>query len=250
MIRGLYIASSGMISRQIQQENLTNNIANINTAGYKKDKISFKSFNEVLIQNYDKKVGTKNFKQILGTMPLGIGIDETKTDFTQGLLEETNRNLDFAIDGNAFFAVSDGEKEYYTRNGRFKIDRDGYLSTTDDKKIIGIDKDGNKSFIKIDKGIFEFKNNKIITSNNEYKFYLVTGDMKKFNENNYICDNVSIDNRSNIYQGKIEKSNIDTIELITELITVVRNFESNQKVIQSIDETLGKTVNEIGSVNR
>ncbi|WP_027307518.1 flagellar hook-basal body complex protein [Caloramator sp. ALD01] len=102
MIRGLYIASSGLILRQIQQENLSNNIANINNPGFKNDKICFKSFNEVLLQNYDKKVGNTNFKQILGTMPMGIGLDETKTDFSQGILEETGRNLDFAIEGDGF----------------------------------------------------------------------------------------------------------------------------------------------------
>ncbi|WDC83964.1 flagellar hook-basal body complex protein [Caloramator sp. mosi_1] len=109
MIRGLYIASSGMISRQLQQENLSNNIANLNNPGFKNDKISFKSFHEVLLQNYDKKLGNKNFKQLLGTMPLGIGIDETKTDFSQGILEETGRNLDFAIEGEGFlqFPITD-----------------------------------------------------------------------------------------------------------------------------------------------
>lgn len=250
MIRGLYIASSGLISRQIQQENLSNNIANINNPGFKNDKICFKSFNEVLLQNYDKKVGNTNFKQILGTMPLGIGLDETKTDFSQGILEETGRNLDFAIEGDGFFTVLDNDKEYYTRNGRFKIDKDGYLTTTDNKRVLGLDENNKKVFIKIDSNNFKFNNNQINTTNGNYRFCIVKGDMKKENENMYSSKNVEIDNNSIIHQSKIEKANIDTIEMITELISIMRNYESNQKVIQSMDDTLGKTVNEVGNVNR
>ncbi|SHE35001.1 flagellar hook-basal body complex protein [Caloramator proteoclasticus] len=250
MIRGLYIASSGLILRQIQQENLSNNIANINNPGFKNDKICFKSFNEVLLQNYDKKVGNTNFKQILGTMPMGIGLDETKTDFSQGILEETGRNLDFAIEGDGFFTVLDNNKEYYTRNGRFKIDKDGYLTTTDNKRVLGLDENNQKVFIKIDSNNFKFNNNQIYTTSGNYRLYIVKGDMKKENENMYSSTNVEIDNNSIIHQNKIEKANIDTIEMITELISVMRNYESNQKVIQSIDDTLGKTVNEVGNVNR
>lgn len=250
MIRGLYIASSGMISRQIQQENLSNNIANLNNPGFKNDKISFKSFHEVLLQNYDKKIGNNNFKQILGTMPLGIGLDETKTDFSQGILEETGRNLDFAIEGEGFFTVSFNNKEYYTRNGRFKIDKEGFLSTIDNKRVIGLNENNEKVFIKIEGNNFKFNNNQINTPNGNYKLFIVKGNMKKENENMYSATNIEYDNNSIIHQNKIEKANIDTIEMITELISVMRNYESNQKVIQSIDDTLGKTVNEVGSINR
>lgn len=250
MIRGLYIASTGMITKQIQQENLTNNIANLNTPGYKSDKISFKSFHDVLIENYDKKIGNKSFKNTLGSMPIGVSINQTNTDFSQGLLEETNRNLDFAIEGNSFFTVSDGINEYYTRNGRFKIDSEGYLSTMDGKRLIGLNENNQKTYIKLDSTNFQFNDNTINLNGTSYKLYLVNGNMEKLNDNLLKGENINQSTDAIVHQGKIEKSNTDAIDLVTELITVMRNFESNQKVIQSMDETLGKTVNEIGSINR
>lgn len=250
MIRGLYIASTGMITKQIQQENLTNNIANINTPGFKSDKISFKSFNDVLIENYDRKIGNKNFKNSIGTMSVGVSINKTNTDFSQGILEDTNRNLDFAIEGNCFFTVSDGKNEYYTRNGRFKIDSEGYLSTLDGKRIIGLNENNQKTYIKVDSNNFNFDENIIKSNGTSYKFLLVNGNMEKLNENLLYGENIQQSTNGIVHQGKIEKANVDAIELVTELITVMRNFESNQKVIQSMDETLGKTVNGIGSINR
>ncbi|WDC83965.1 flagellar basal body rod C-terminal domain-containing protein [Caloramator sp. mosi_1] len=80
--------------------------------------------------------------------------------------------------------------------------------------------------------------------------HIVKGNMKKENENMYSTTNIELDSNSIVHQNKIEKANIDTIQMITELISVMRNYESSQKVIQSIDDTLGKTVNEVGNINR
>lgn len=74
--------------------------------------------------------------------------------------------------------------------------------------------------------------------------------MEKLSDNLLYGQNIQQSTNGVVHQGKIEKANVDAINLVTELITVMRNFESNQKVIQSMDETLGKTVNEIGSINR
>lgn len=247
MIRGLYIASTGMITKQIQQENLTNNIANINNAGYKGDKIAFKAFKDVMVENYDKKIGNRNFRNQLGTMSTGVAIDETKTDFSQGIIEDTGRNLDFAIEGEGFFTVTDeNNNRYYTRNGRFKIDSDGDLATLDGKKVIGLNSNNQETTIKINSSDFVLNNNAI----GNVKLLISNGDMSKINENYYTSNNATESQNSKVYQSKLEKSNVDTIEIITELISVMRNYESNQKVIQSMDETLGKTVNEIGSINR
>jgi flagellar basal-body rod protein FlgG len=100
MIRGLYTAASAMIARQAQQENLSNNIANVNTPGYKKDSLSFKSFEEYMIQNYDNNVGGKSFPRKLGNLEFGVGVDSTKTYFEQGIIQDTGRDLDFALNGD------------------------------------------------------------------------------------------------------------------------------------------------------
>ncbi|WP_443110829.1 flagellar basal body rod C-terminal domain-containing protein [Caloramator sp. mosi_1] len=130
------------------------------------------------------------------------------------------------------------------------MDKEGYLSTLDNKRIVGINENNEKVFIKLDNNNFSFNDNTIKTTNGNYKLHIVKGNMKKENENMYSTTNIELDSNSIVHQNKIEKANIDTIQMITELISVMRNYESSQKVIQSIDDTLGKTVNEVGNINR
>ncbi|SEF47593.1 flagellar basal-body rod protein FlgG [Caloramator fervidus] len=240
MLRGLYTAASGMISRQIQSENLSNNVSNINTPGYKKQKVVLKSFEELLIQNKDKYIGEKCFKRNLGTMELGVGIDDTVVDFSQGVLEKTDRDLDFAIDGKGFFTlVDDNGNIKYTRDGRFILDKEGYLKNIFGYKVLG--NDGRPIRI----------NSKEINVN-DINFLITDFDdksqLKKDMNNMFLAQSQGRVVNSNIKQGYLEKSNVDTIEVITEMISIMRSFESNQKVIQVLDETLGKTVNDIGSI--
>lgn len=255
MIRGLYTAASGMITRQAQQESLSNNIANINTPGYKKDKIILKSFNELLIETRDRQIGSHNFKSTLGTLEFGVGIDENKPQFSQGILEDTGRDLDFAVSGDGFFTVvnSKGE-ERYTRDGRFKINSEGYLTTIEGDKVIGIDKLGHKLPIKVKGDEIKLGAGGIIeNSDGQVKLLLESfksgDDLVKEGTNYYkAVKDPTVSTESTIEQGKLERSNVDALEAITDMIAIMRSYESNQKVIQQMDETLGKTVNEVGSI--
>lgn len=249
MIRGLYTAASGMITRQAQQENLSNNIANINTPGFKQEKIAVKSFEELVIENRDKYIGGKGFRNVLGAMPFGVGIEKTQTNFIQGIIQDTGRDLDFAIDGeNKFFTLKDdGGNLKYTRDGRFSIkqvDGKGYLVNTQGYFVQG--KDLNP--IEAD------YNNPEILKNLSDKFYISefqAEDLKgliKDGGNSYISSVEPQEANGNVKQGSLEKSNIDVIDAITEMITVMRSYETSQKVVQQMDETLGKSVNEVGSV--
>ena len=113
MIRGLYTAVSGLITQQAKQEVVTNNIANVNTTGYKSDKLATESFREVLIQNYDgSPSGGK--RQELGGLSLGSRIDDTITSFTQGTIMDTGNEKDFAVVGRGFFTVERNNSNFYT----------------------------------------------------------------------------------------------------------------------------------------
>lgn len=254
MIRGLYIAASGMLTKQAQQENLSNNIANINTPGFKKDKVALKTFEEVLIQNRDRSIGGKNFKNKLGFLDYGVGIDANKTFFNQGIIEETGRSLDFAIDGEGFFTVLNDKNEIkYTRDGRFKINQEGYLVNTSGDRVLGVDANNNTVPIVVE--------NSNIQLDNEGAIKVGTGKVKfmisSFNNANELIKEANncytstaapglID--GNIKQNSLERSNVDAIETITEMISIMRSYESSQKVLQQMDETLGKSVNEVGSI--
>lgn len=253
MIRGLYIAASGMITRQVQQENLSNDIANINTPGYKKDKTALKTFEEVMIQNKDRIINGKAFKNTIGKMDMGVGIDDVKTDYSQGILEETNRNLDFAINGEGFFTVvDDNNNKYYTRDGRFKIDSDGTLRTIEGYKVLGLNENNDEVEINVKDSDFKLSSDGSFDSSNGKMRFLISSfneqDLQKSSSNLYTSSSQPNIADSDIKQGFLEKSNVDAIEVITNMITIMRNYESSQKVIQQMDETLGKTVNEVGSV--
>jgi len=240
MLRGLYTAASGMITRQIQSENLSNNVSNINTPGYKKQKVVLKSFEEMIVQNKDKQIGNKNFKRNIGNLELGVGIADTVVDFGQGVLEKTDRNLDFAIDGNGFFVLTNENNEKrYTRDGRFLIDERGFLKHSSGLHVLGAD---NKP-IRVNTDNIDVNQLKLLVVDFEDK-----ASLKKDKENVFIAASEGKAVNAHIKQGYLEKSNVDAIEVITEMISIMRSYESNQKVIQSLDETLNKTVNEIGSI--
>ena len=126
MIRSLYTAVSGMIALEAKQDVITNNMANANTTAYKADDLKTKNFKEVMVQNRDKVVGGKNVTNKLGEITLGTRIDETYTKFTQGITSSTDRDTDFAIEGRGFFTVQRGNNTYYTRDGHFNINNEGY----------------------------------------------------------------------------------------------------------------------------
>lgn len=253
MLRGIYTAASGMITKQVQLENLSNNVSNINTAGYKKQKVALKSFEELILMNKDKQLGDKSFPRRIGTIELGVGVDGTRTNFSQGDLEKTDRMLDFAINGEGFFTVEDenGNKKY-TRDGRFQVDGEGNLVTTNGYKVIGLDQNGNEKTIKVSSDKVVLKSDGTLSETDNLKFLITSFEDKNQllrDANNFYTANQEGDLvTSDIKQGFIEKSNVDTIEVITEMMSIMRSYESSQKVMQSLDETLSKTVNEVGNV--
>jgi flagellar basal-body rod protein FlgG len=255
MIRGLYTAASGMLTKQAQQEALSNNIANLNTAGYKKDKIIMKSFDEMIIENIDGTSKSNSKRSIVGSMEFGVGIDDSKIDFTPGTIEETGRNLDFAIDGDGFFTLEDADgNEKYSRDGRFQIDKEGYIVNSQGYRVLG-EIDGIKTPIQINNSDINLNpDGTFVNGEDNIKFSITrfadTSTLAKESANCYISKDQSgeMDTESNIRQKALERSNVDMVESITEMISIARSYESNQKVIQSIDETLGKSVNEVGKL--
>lgn len=257
MIRGLYTAASGMIVRQAQMDNLTNNIANANTPGYKLQNMSFKSFDEAVIFNMDNKVGSTSFKNVLGAMEMGVAIDQTSTDFTQGTLQDSDRNLDFALSGDGFFTVTapDGT-ERYTRAGRFIVAADGRLVTPSGYSVLGIDGNGNKvPIVLTDQSINLESDGSFVSGNNRYQFAISrfqnTNSLDRDADNMYINrgnENPVLTQDTEVKQYSLESSNVDIISSITDMISIMRSYETNQKVIQYLDDTLDKSVNQVGKV--
>ena len=260
MIRGLYTAVSGLITQEAKMDVITNNMANVNTVGFKGDDLKIKKFDDVLLQSYDRLKGKET--QNIGSISLGSRIDETTTSFEQGTIQDTSNQADFALDGRGFFTVQKNNgtttQKYYTRDGHFHVDPKGILVTDTGDTVL----DSNGNSIKVDSNKFssdvdgnitigkngntvklavvDFNTNK--STNEAYKNLIKEGD------NLYKTTEVSNTSNAAVKQSSLEKSNVNVITQMIEMMNTMRTFETNQKIVQAIDQTLGKAVNEVGTV--
>lgn len=258
MIRSLYTSISGMITQEAKQNVITNNLANANTVGFKSDNLSIARFNDVLIENYDKKVGDKNVRNVIGSLSQGSKVDSVNTSFTQGMIQTTDKPTDFAIEGRGFFVVqrNDGNNngQYYTRDGHFHINGEGILVNDAGDRVLARNlQTGELGTINVGSGKLaaDVYGNVSIDGVRLYKLYTV--DFNNYDELTKVGDNLyqgnnPVESNSIVKQNFLEKSNVNIINEMTNMITTMRSFETNQKIVQSLDETLSKLVNEVGSV--
>lgn len=259
MIRSLYTSVSSLITLENKQNVITNNMANANTNGFKSDNLTTKSFDDVYIANKDKLVGSRNVKNRIGSISLGSEIDEVNTHFTQGVLKDTGNATDFAIEGRGFFVVQRGEgnngENLYTRDGNFKVGIDGTLITSNGDKVLGRNiTTGAVEPVFVGNRNFTMDNQNVITVEGFDSYKLQTADfddykeLKKVGDNYYSGENPITNNNVFARQGYIEGSNVNLTDEMVNMMTVMRNFETSQKVIQMLDDTLSKAANDIGSV--
>lgn len=251
MLRGMYTSVSAMINLQTSQTVITNNIANVNTTGYKSETLVSKTFDDVLISNNDKYVNGKGTKQQLGTLNLGVKIDEVKTNYLQGTLVQTNNETDFALSGNGFFSVRDNEgNTYYTRDGVFNINSEGYLVNGSGYEVLNTN--NQPIYVGNSKITVDSNNNVILDSVVSHKFNIVDFNdydtLNKVGQNLYSADGAITTNNYELKNGYKETSNVDIIDATSALMSNLRAFEANQKVVQVMDSTLSKIASEIGTV--
>jgi flagellar basal-body rod protein FlgF len=249
LIRGLYTSAMGMIVQEKRQANISQNLANIQTNSFKQQKVIAAASHRMNVVNRSNDPGGRLTS--IGNMHLGTSIDDIYTDFEQGLLKETNNPLDFAIDGEGFFVVQlpDGE-EAYTRDGSFRLNENGELVTRDGYPVL----DYNGQSIPLEtENVTADAYGGIQTQDNRYfSLGIVTfadvQQLHRLGENLYTIEGGEplAGGACALRQGYIEASNVDPLEQLVKMIEVTRNFESNQKAIHAMDETLGKAVNEVG----
>lgn len=256
MIRGFYTSVSGLIALQNDQEVTTNNIANVNNTGYKRRELTKSSFEDVMISNRQKVLGDKNVRNDIGTLSLGVKVNDVESIFTQGTLKATDSSTDFAIDGRGFFVAQNGDREVYTRDGNFKINNQGYLITNDGSQVLGTNiATGQREPIYI--GISKFSidgENNIDIDGIGITDKLLIADFENYNNLEPIGDNYSTlenpiyDARVNVRQGFLEGSNVDPSTEMVKLMEIKRQFETNQKFVKMQDETVQKAASELGRV--
>ncbi len=188
---------------------------------------------------------------VIGTMSGGSRLLRTAVDFTEGALQETNNPLDLAILGRGFFVVNTPNGVRYTRDGNFKINAEGTLLTADGYEVQGVN--GKITLPKYKVGVNQYGelavDGKVIDKLkmvNPEKIELLT----KEGDNLYAYkgEEESLEEAKDveIRQGFLEGSNVDPVKEMVKMIETNRAYESAQRVVRSYDETMGKTVNEVG----
>ncbi len=257
MIRGLYTSGYSMLTLNRKMDVVTNNMANVNTNGFKKDTVAFEEFSDVLVKRYFDSGNKPMGKPVtIGNMTLYNDVAEVHTDYTQGALESTGISTDVAINGDegAFFCVAaPGEnnafREYYTRDGSFKLDTTGRLVTRDGFPVMGnggaIILNGS-DFTITERG--QVMQNDVVIDTLKIRKFQNPESLRKYGMNLATATNESQDGafEGTVQQGFVERSNVDSVKEMVDMITVLRAYESNQKLIQYQDSTLEKAVNEVG----
>ena len=257
MVRGLYTAYTGMINQQKRLDTVTNNLANASTTGFKREGLTSKSFDQMLtVKLNDLSVPYLN--EGIGKMSLGVKIGENYTDYSQGSFKETGNTYDLALAGNGFFTISYTDKkgntsEKYTRDGEFTMDSEGYLRTLEGDYVQG---EGGNIMIPVETSEVSIRDNGDIYADGEYVDSLRVVDfedynnIEKFGENLYnVVDGATeTESTAAVKQGYLEMSNINVVKEMVEMITISRAYESNQKLIQTEDDMLDKSVNQVGKV--
>ena len=259
MIRSLFSAATGMNAQDLNVSVIANNLANVNTVGFKKSRPEFQ---DLLYQNL-RLVGTlsPNGNQVPTGAQLGLGVKTGAIQkiFIQGDFIQTQASLDVAIQGNGFFQISvpDG-RIAYTRSGAFKLDNTGQMVTADglplepsitippDALDISIDPQGSVSVIQPgDTAPTIVGTIQLATFQNPAG--LQAKGFNLFQETDAsgtpTIGNPASDDRGTLQQGFLELSNVSVVEEMVSLITAQRAYEVNSRTVQTADEMLQIAVN-------
>jgi len=250
MINGYYDATGAMVTQFNRLNVISNNLANVNTAGYKQDDIIIGDFERLFSEKRDElplenntKEAAKFLNRNLNKVPIVV---EEYTDFNIGDMQKTSNPLDIALrEKNQFFAIQTPSGEKLTRAGNFSLDSEGYLVTKDGYKVLDEQNQPiqfNPSYpITIDKNgdIFQNKHKvatlKIVRIDN-------LNTLKKVGSSlfDYIPETATVDSTNSTLQGFLEKSNVNPVREMTNLIETNRLVEQYQKVMTTFMDDLNR----------
>ena len=257
MVKGLYTAYTGMRNEQRRMDILTNNLANSDTTGFKKEGVTSQSFDSLLAYRIKDSTTPGPDAHRLGNMNMGVKIGEVYTNYTQGPMKVTDNTFDVALAGEGFFTIDFTNKAgesftLYTRDGNFNMTKEGYLVTQDGDFVVGtngqhIRLSTTAGETKIDRGGRIYQDGTLraqmqITDFENYDY------LEKFGENYFQpVDGARFqDAEAKVYQGYLETANMSVVTEMVNMINISRAYETNQKVIQTYDSTLETAVTQIG----
>ncbi|WP_026509563.1 flagellar hook-basal body protein [Butyrivibrio sp. LC3010] len=285
MVKGLYTAYTGMVNEQKRMDIETNNLANVNSTGFKEERSVSQSFRDLLalkIKDYSDAPWTA---RRLGLMNPGVKLAGTYTNFEQGGLRQTGQTFDLALNnglpnvddnsvndnmtagGNAFFATSyasddpdgGGQLIKYTRDGNFTLTLDGYLVTSEGNNVLDV----NNNPIQIDPNIDTTINQDgtIVQDLNVVSTIQVARFdnpqfLQRYQDNAFIIgeggaqvvSTTAAEANATVNQGYLEASNVSVVDEMVNIITIQRQYDTNSKALQAEEDTLDIAVNQLGKV--
>lgn len=259
MMRSLYSSVSGLQVHQTLMDVLSNNVANVNTTGFKKSTVTFQDMLSQMLQGAQSATeegrGGTNAQQV----SLGVQTGAINNIMTQGAASTTGKNTDLMIQGEGYFVLTDGNNQYYTRAGAFSLDDTGNLVTANG--MILCDTDGEAI------ALGEGAGNISVSANGTINYTVSDGDSEevmiglatftnpagliKFGDNLYVESNSSggavvaepVEQNCTITAGALEMSNVDLAQEFVNMIVAERGFQANSKSIQTTDSMLEQLIN-------
>lgn len=260
MLKGLYTAYTGMINEQHRMDTMTNNLANADTNGFKKEGATSQAFDGVLAYKIKDLSEPGNISRKLGTMNMGVKIGENYVDYSQGSFKETGNTFDLALSDKGFFAVEFTNKAgetstKYTRDGNFTMDLQGYMRTQEGDYLLNSQGRRIRLNPNLDTSINRFgeiyQDDTLISTIGitDFENY---DELKRYGENYFEpvegAETIRQPAGTQVYSGYLEMSNISIVSEMVNMITIQRQYESNQKVIQTCDSSLDIAVNQLGKL--
>ncbi len=224
-----------LLAQVTKNDVISNNLANIDNVGFKREQTFFELVSE--------KTGAD--------LKLSV-----KTDFNQGVLNQTDNALDLALSGKGFFVVETENGEAYTRDGHFKLDEEGFLVTSSGNYVKG---QNERILLASENGLTpqniegKKEGERVVGGNIKEKLYMTgftdSKEKKKIGDNLFMADSNAEKydpHNVDVKQGFLEKSNVNPVEEMMGLIEVQRQFESTQRMIRTLDDTFKSAVNNVG----
>lgn len=281
MLRGLYTAASGMITEQIRTDTIANNLANVNTNGYKKDELISEEFESVLLHRInDGETPQNNISALqnidtarnyllrgtvaadggsgapaIGTLGRGAKVAEVAVIRDQGALENTGNKLDLAITGDGYFAINTPQGVRYTRDGNFYRSAAGQLVTANNQAVLNTT--GGVINIPPDTADINIGTDGTVNAGGqnlgqiELAGFADRGALLKEGNDLYRPQNGAQPQRAagSVQQGWLERSNVNVAKEMVELINNYRTYEADSKALVTQDSLLDKAVNDVGRVS-
>lgn len=252
MLRGLYTAASGMLLEGLKTDAIANNLANVDTHGYKRQTLTSRSFPEMLISRIGDRAHPFAPPGVtpIGWLGTGAALDQLPLDIRPGALRFTGNPLDIAVTGPGFIAVQLGEGEVaYSRHGALGLDDEGYLVNHLGHRVLG-----EEGPIRIAGHQVTIADDGVVWADGQamgrialFEFPL-PGALHRLGDGllqpTAESGEAAPAENSAVRSEYLERSNVDVITEMVALITTQRAYEANQRVIQLQDEALGRLIND------